>query len=78
MTTTRVESLHLPSRPRYSKRTFATDTLKLINLRLGYYRKVLNNKNITDEKRLRSIRAKFDRDMKVRKLLNKAVKNLYN
>lgn len=70
--------MHLQTKPKYSKRTFATETLRLINLRLGYYRKVLNNQSIKNEKRIKSIKAKYERDMKVRKLLNKAIKNLYN
>lgn len=73
-----IPEMHLPTKPKYSKRTFATETLRLINLRLGYYRKVLNNQSIKNEKRIKSIKAKYERDMKVRKLLNKAIKNLYN
>ena len=67
----------LPTKKWHSRKTFASDTLKLINARLAYYRKVLKNENITDEKRINSIKSKFERDMKARKLLNRAVNNLY-
>ncbi len=67
----------LPSRPWHSRKTFASDTLKRINLRLGYYRKVLKDNNITEKRRER-IQKKYEHDMKVRKLLNRAVKHLYN
>lgn len=66
----------LPSKKWHERKTFASDTLKLINLRLGYYRKVLKDNNITDKRRQR-VTKKYEHNLKVRKLLNRAVKNLY-
>ena len=62
---------------RKSRKTFATATLRKINSRLQYYRRILNT---TDKhnKRLDSIKQKYDRDMKIRALLNRAIRNLYD
>ncbi len=65
---------------RKSRKTFATDTLKKITCRLQYYRRILNQPEPINEKQKlqrQRIQSKYDRDMKVRALLNKAVKNLY-
>ena len=72
------DKFRLPNKKRHCRKTFATETLKLINSRLGYYRKIFKDENITDQRRINSIKAKFERDMKIRKLLNKAIYNLYN
>lgn len=72
----RSSDLSLPTKPRHQRKTFATDTLKKINLRLGYYRKVLKNNNISNQRRER-INKKYERDIKIRILLNRAVSNLY-
>ena len=75
------EQLSLPPlKKRHERKTFATQTLKMINSRLQYYRKILSQPEPTDKKmkiKYDKIKSKFDRDMKVRLLLNKAVKNLY-
>ncbi len=71
-----MNNLHLPINPKHYRKTFATDTLKKINLRLGYYRKVLKNNNISNQRRER-INKKYERDIKIRNLLNRAVSNLY-
>ena len=67
----------LPSRPKHCRKTFATQTLRLINSRLQYYRRVLNQQPTTTMKR-QQIQKKYDRDMKVRQLLNRAVRHLYD
>ena len=76
-----MEQLSLPPlKKRHERKTFATQTLKMINSRLQYYRKILSQPEPTDKKmkiKYDKIKSKFDRDMKVRLLLNKAVKNLY-
>lgn len=66
----------LPTKPWHERKTFASDTLKKINLRLCYYRKVLKDNNATDKRKQRVMKL-YERDMKVRYLLNRAVKNLY-
>lgn len=76
------ENLHLmPLKLPHERKTFATSTLKLINSRLQYYRHVLNSPEPTNKKSLlkrERIKNKYIRDMKVRNLLNRAVRNLYN
>lgn len=78
-----------PLRAPHERKTFATPTLKLINSRLQYYRSILSQpdptlmngltpralaKSLTKRERIKN---KYIRDMKVRNLLNKAIKNLY-
>lgn len=70
-----------PLKKRHERKTFASQTLKMINSRLQYYRKILSQPEPTDKKmktKYDIIKNKFDRDMKVRLLLNRAVKNLYS
>ena len=70
--------MSLQTKTRHERKTFATPTLKAINLRLHYYRKVLNDPSINPESvRYQRIKNKYDHCMKVRQLLNKAIKNLY-
>lgn len=69
-----------PLRKPHERKTFATQTLKMINSRLQYYRKVLSKPEPIDKKmknKYDRIKSKYDKDMKVRSLLNRAVKNLY-
>ena len=67
---------------RHNRKTFATPTLKLINSRVQYYRRTLQiplPDNATDkqiEKR-QQLQQKYERDMKIRALLNRAVNHLY-
>ncbi len=62
---------------RKSRKTFATATLRKINSRVQYYRRVLNSSNINIEQQER-IRKKYEKDLRIRKLLNRAINNLYN
>ena len=65
---------------RHERKTFATPTLKVISSRLQYYRKVLSQPEPMDDKvkmKRQRIQNKYDQCMKVRNLLNRAVKNLY-
>lgn len=77
-----------PLKKRHERKTFATPTLKVINSRLQYYRKVLSkDEPLTEQSSRRSpdkaklqrqrIQQKYDHCMKVRQLLNNAVRNLY-
>lgn len=69
-----------PLKKRHERKTFATYTLKLINSRLQYYRHVLNQPEPTNNKQImqrNKIKNKYERDMKIRILLNRAVRNLY-
>ena len=67
-----------PLKQRHERKTFATPTLKVINSRLQYYRRVLANEPITPKQKLQHqrIKNKYEHCMKVRQLLNRAVKNL--
>ena len=69
-----------PLKQRHERKTFATPTLKVINSRLQYYRRVLANESITPKQKLQHqrIKNKYDQCMKVRQLLNRAINNLYN
>ena len=61
---------------RKSRKTFATVTLRKINFRVQYDRRVLNNPN-TNIEQLERIRKKYEKDLKIRALLNRAINNLY-
>ena len=69
-----------PLKQRHERKTFATPTLKAISSRLQYYRKVLSKPEpLTEKAKLQRqrIQQKYDHCMKVRQLLNRAVKHLY-
>ena len=69
-----------PLRQPHERKTFATPTLRLINSRLQYYRRILNQPEPNTDKaknKRQKLKYKYDRDIKIRNLLNKAVKNLY-
>ena len=69
-----------PLKKRHERKTFATSTLKVISSRLQYYRKVLSQPEPVNEKaklKRQRIQQKYDQCVKVRNLLNRAVKNLY-
>lgn len=69
-----------PLKQPHERKTFATPTLKLINSRLQYYRRILNQPEPDNQKakdKRQKLKNKYERDLKVRILLNKAVKNLY-
>ena len=68
-----------PLKQRHERKTFATPTLTKINSRLGYYRRVLATEPTTPKQKLQHqrIKNKYDHCMKVRQLLNRAVRNLY-
>lgn len=79
-------NLTLQTKPKHYRKTFATYTLKIINSRIQYYRRILNNnensvrdltKHEKSNNKKQIIQQKYDRDMKVRKLLNRAIKHLY-
>lgn len=79
-----ISNTHLPIKPKHYRKTFATETLKKITCRLQYYRKVLNmsqpeNPELMKKfiKQRRKIQIKYDHDIKIRNLLNRAIKHLY-
>lgn len=77
-----IESLNVlpPIKNRHERKSFATPTLKLITSRLQYYRRVLKEPISDDPIKIRQrerIQRKYDYNMKVRKLLNRAVANRY-
>ena len=69
----------MSSKQRQTRKTFATPTLKKINSRMQYYRRVLATEPLTPKQQLQHqrIKNKYDQCMKVRQLLNRAVRNLY-
>lgn len=74
------ESILSPIKNRHERKSFATPTLKLITSRLQYYRRVLKEPISDNPKKIRQrerIQRKYDYNMKVRKLLNRAVANRY-
>lgn len=69
-----------PLRKRHERKTFATPTFKVLTSKIQYCRRVLNTLNPTTEKqriRYETISRRYEHCMKVRKLLNRAVQNLY-
>ena len=67
---------------KHVRKTFATPTLRLINSRAQYYRRILQQplSDNASEKQIRKrqkLQQKYERDMKVRTLLNRAVGHLY-
>lgn len=75
------ETLALPPlKKRHERKSFATQTLKMIASRLQYYRKILNEPESDNPKKMKQrerIQKKYDHCMKVRKLLNRAAANRY-
>ena len=60
--------------PRKSRKTFATDTLRILNNRMLYYRKMLNsNKKCTQK-----IKNKYENCLRIKKLLHRATRHLYD
>ena len=69
-----------PLKQRHERKTFATPTFKVLSTKIQYCRRVLKNLNPTTEKqriRYESMTKRYEHFMKVRKLLNRAVQNLY-
>ena len=69
--------------PRKSRKTFATDTFKMLNNRMLYYRKVLSYEPTTglSERRIKQqqkIKNKLDKCIKIKKLLHRATRHLYD
>ena len=80
--------LTLSKKAPHDRKTFATPTLKQIKSRLQYYRKILNQpmpnktelsptKYAKKIAKREKIQRKYDHNMKVRNLLNRAISNLY-
>ena len=69
-----------PLKKRHERKSFATQTLKMIASRLQYYRKILSEPESDNPKKMKQrerIQKKYDHCMKVRKLLNRAAQNRY-
>ena len=68
-----------PLKKWHERKTFATDTLKIIKSRLQYYRRVLNEEPSTDKQKRQheKIKNKYEIYMKRRQLLHRAINNLY-
>lgn len=68
-----------PLKKYHERKTFATTTLKQIKSRLQYYRKILSQPTPTEPKKIakrEKIQRKYEYNMKVRNLLNRAIHNL--
>ena len=62
------------NKSRKSRKTFATDTLRILNNRMLYYRKMLNsNKKCTQK-----IKNKYENCLRIKKLLHRATRHLYD
>lgn len=74
------QTTRLTKRP-HDRTTFATPTLKLINGRIAYYRKILkqeiNTNNAKQVRQHKKLQMKYNRDMKIRYLLNRAISHRY-
>ena len=75
-----IELTFPPLKKRHERKSFATQTLKMIASRLQYYRKILSEPESDNPKKMKQrerIQKKYDHCMKVRKLLNRAAANRY-
>ena len=70
--------------PRKSRKTFATDTLRILNNRMLYYRKMLNSNKKYYEQSSRhqrcsqKIKNKYENCLRIKKLLHRATQHLYD
>ena len=70
--------------PRKSRKTFATDTLRILNNRMLYYRKMLNSNKKCYEQSSRhqrcsqKIKNKYENCLRIKKLLHRATRHLYD
>ena len=60
--------------PRKSRKTFATDTLRILNNRMLYYRKMLKSNKKCSQK----IKNKYENCLRIKKLLHRATRHLYD
>ena len=76
----------LYTKERKSRRTFASDTVKILNNRMQYYRRVLNISNkqkdtvpIQKNKIINQrIKSKYERCLRIKKILHRATSHLYD
>ena len=62
------------NKSRKSRKTFATDTLRILNNRMLYYRKMLNSNKKCSQK----IKNKYENCLRIKKLLHRATQHLYD
>ena len=63
------------NKSRKSRKTFATDTLRILNNRMLYYRKVINTNG---QKVPQKIKNKYENCLRIKKLLHRATQHLYD
>lgn len=74
------------TKERKSRRTFASDTVKILNNRIQYYRRVLNISNKQKDNVLiqrnkiinQRIKNKYERCLRIKKILHRATSHLYD
>lgn len=74
------------TKERKSRRTFASDTVKMLNNRIQYYRRVLNISNKQKDSVLiqknkiinQRIKNKYERCLRIKKILHRATSHLYD
>ena len=74
------------TKERKSRRTFASDTVKILNNRIQYYRRVLNISNKQKDSVLiqknkiinQRIKNKYERCLRIKKILHRATSHLYD
>ena len=68
---------------RKSRKTFATDTFRILNNRMLYYRRVLNPANqpigVQGQQKInQKIKNKYENCLRIKKLLHRAIRHLYD
>lgn len=74
------------TKERKSRRTFASDTVKILNNRIQYYRRVLNISNKQKDSVMiqknkiinQRIKNKYERCLRIKKILHRATSHLYD
>ena len=71
------------TKERKSRKTFATDTFRILNNRMLYYRRVLNPANqpigVQGQQKInQKIKNKYENCLRIKKLLHRAIRHLYD
>lgn len=77
---------YIYTKERKSRRTFASDTIKILNNRMQYYRRVLNISNKQKDSVMiqknkiinQRIKNKYERCLRIKKMLHRATSHLYD
>ena len=71
------------TKERKSRKTFATETFRILNNRMLYYRRVLNPANqpigVQGQQKInQKIKNKYENCLRIKKLLHRAIRHLYD